>query len=150
MSKKFSLKFSMADLFVIIGAAVFAVLILVFYQPFSGDASGELTACIYVDDRLIYRGETPISKLSDPQIIVVSKENYPDIDINGRVTVTIDPEKGVAITRSDCPNHDCVHQGFVKMENLPVVCAPNNVVAVLTSNSQGSNSPDAVIGMVRL
>lgn len=150
MSEKFSLKFSMADLFVIIGAAVFAVLIFACYRPFSGDASRELTACIYVDDRLIYRGETPISKLNDPQIIVISKENYPDIDINGRVTVTIDPENGVAITRSDCPNHDCVHQGFVKRENLPVVCAPNNVVAVLKSTSQGSNSPDAVIGMIRL
>ena len=48
----------------------------------------------------------------------------------------------VAITKSNCPHQDCVHMGYVRTTNQPIICAYNAVSVVI----EGTTVNDAVIG----
>lgn len=157
MAKNFSLKFSFADAAVI--AFVILLSVLVFFGvgkalEQQGDSS---SVYIYVDGRSLYPEGIPFEPDGETKTIVISKENYPDFNVKGTVVLIIDGQKGIAVIEADCPNHDCVRQGFVKKSGVPVVCAPNGFAAVIKESSKGNskdgskeNTPDAVIGMVFL
>ena len=48
----------------------------------------------------------------------------------------------VAITKSNCPHQDCVHMGYVRNTNRPIICAYNAVSVII----EGTTVNDVVIG----
>lgn len=48
----------------------------------------------------------------------------------------------VAVTKSDCPHQDCVHMGYVRNTNQPIICAYNAVSVII----EGTTANDVVIG----
>ena len=115
------------------------------YRPYSHAEKTGLVAYVYAGGSLIDEGEIPLSSVENTREIIISKDK---LNINGEVTVTIDRQKGIAITNSSCPNHDCVKQGFIDKADVPVVCAPNSVVVVLKSEDVDIDAPDAIIGRI--
>ena len=115
------------------------------YRPYSHAEKTGLVAYVYAGGSLIDGGEIPLSSVENTREIIISKDK---LNINGEVTVTIDRQKGIAITNSSCPNHDCVKQGFIDKADVPVVCAPNSVVVVLKSEDVDIDAPDAIIGRI--
>lgn len=61
--------------------------------------------------------------------------------IRGSYTNTVTIQDGqIAITDSDCPNHDCVRMGWLR-DGGSIICLPNQVEIRLT----GETTVDAVI-----
>ncbi len=52
----------------------------------------------------------------------------------GYNTVTIHPQE-IAVTEASCPDHICVHQGFIRNSLLPITCLPNKLVIQLKENA---------------
>ena len=42
---------------------------------------------------------------------------------------------GIAVTESNCPHQDCVHMGYVKETNRPIICAYNAVYIIIVGQS---------------
>ncbi len=157
MAERFSLKFVFADAIVIISAILLSVLIFFGVGKALEQQSDVLAVYIYVDGKSLYPDGIPLDPTDGEKTVVISKESFPDYNVKGTVVLTIDGQKGIAVIEADCPNHDCVRQGFVKKSGVPLVCAPNGVAAVIKGNSKSNpkdsskeDTPDAVIGMVFL
>ena len=75
-----------------------------------------LTAKVYVQNEVV-------------ETIDLSKKEDKYYYINGtHGVVTVHTKDGaIAIVDSNCPHHDCIHMGYVKEINLPIVCAYNAV-----------------------
>lgn len=41
----------------------------------------------------------------------------------------------IAVLESNCPHQDCVHMGYVKETNRPIICAYNAVYIVINGNA---------------
>ena len=41
----------------------------------------------------------------------------------------------IGVVESNCPHQDCVHTGFVKETNRPIICAYNEVYIVIEGDS---------------
>ena len=70
---------------------------------------------------------------------VLVREVPLDVDqtfrIRGDYTNTVTVRDGkIAVTRSDCPTNDCVHQGWHHTSGV-IVCLPNRVEIRLTAES---------------
>ena len=148
IKENFSLKFNLWDLAAVVLTVALSVGIYAIYRPYSHAEKTGLVAYVYADGSLIDGGKIPLSSVENTREIIISKDKFPNLNINGEVTVTIDRQKGIAITNSSCPNHDCVKQGFIDKADVPVVCAPNSVVAVLKSEDVDIDAPDAIIGRI--
>ena len=145
IKENFSLKFNLWDLAAVVLTVALSVGIYAIYRPYSHAEKTGLVAYVYAGGSLIDGGEIPLSSVENTREIIISKDK---LNINGEVTVTIDWQKGIAITNSSGPNHDCVKQGFIDKADVPVVCAPNSVVAVLKSEDVDIDAPDAIIGRI--
>ena len=56
------------------------------------------------------------------------EESY-TIQIGGKISNTVSIEKGrICILEATCPDHVCVHQGWISNGVVPIICLPNNVV----------------------
>ena len=75
-----------------------------------------LTAKVYVQNQIV---ETiDLSKKEDKYYYVTGT----------RGIVTVHTKDGaIAIVDSNCPHKDCIHMGYVKETNRPIVCAYNAV-----------------------
>ena len=75
-----------------------------------------LTAKVYVQNQIV---ETiDLSKKEDKYYYVTGTHGI----------VTIHTKDGaIAIVDSNCPHKDCIHMGYVKETNRPIVCAYNAV-----------------------
>lgn len=54
---------------------------------------------------------------------------YEEIEIQGRhskMTIGID-HNAIAVVSSGCPGQECVHQGWAKNPNRPIICAHNGI-----------------------
>ncbi|MCF6096588.1 NusG domain II-containing protein [Thermovorax subterraneus] len=60
----------------------------------------------------------------------------------GDVVLEIDRDK-VRVVASDCPDKDCVRQGWVSKPGQTLVCLPNRVV-VKIQNTESTNEVDGV------
>ena len=47
----------------------------------------------------------------------------------------------IAIVESGCPHQDCVHTGYVKESNRPIICAYNAVYIII----EGTSNYDVVV-----
>ena len=64
----------------------------------------------------------------------------------GKNTVLVEPGR-ICITEADCPDHVCVHMGWLSAEHpSPIVCLPNKVVIDLADTSDSPNEIDGVTG----
>ena len=83
-----------------------------------------LVAKIYVKDELV-------------QTIDLAKTNNTEFVIHGAkgdLTVSI-KDHSIAVIDADCPHQDCVHMGYVKESNRPIICAYNQVYIIIEGNS---------------
>ena len=83
--------------------------------------------------QVVSEGKTiRILDLSTPQEFTVTVDG-------GSNTITVRDGK-IAVTHSDCPNHDCVRMGWLQ-DGGAIVCLPNRMEIRLT----GSTDVDVVI-----
>ena len=84
----------------------------------------------------IYSGGTLVKTVSlsqDQEFTVTSPGG-------GTNTVTVSGGK-IAVTQADCPDHYCMHRGFVN-NGSPIVCLPNGLVIQFT----GETGVDFAVG----
>lgn len=85
-----------------------------------------LTAYIYYESDLIETVE--LSKIPDDDVI----GHY----VTGALgEVLIETAKNqIRIIESDCPDKDCIHQGWINSTSQVLVCVPNRIYIKLVSN----------------
>lgn len=90
-----------------------------------------LVAKVYVQDQIV-------------EVIDLSKKEDADYVIDGlKGKVHIHThDGGIAVTESNCPHQDCVHMGYVKETNRPIICAYNAVYIIIV----GQSANDVEIG----
>ena len=83
-----------------------------------------LVAKIYVKNELV---ETiDLSKSIDKEFKVQGAK--------GELTVSI-KDHSIAVIEAECPHQDCVHTGYVKESNRPIICAYNQVYIIIEGDS---------------
>lgn len=71
-----------------------------------------------------------------------AKDQTIDIAYNGRIN-TVQIENGrIRMLAADCPDHTCVHMGWLESGALPIVCLPNRLVIEFTD---ADSSLDAIV-----
>lgn len=72
------------------------------------------------------------------QVIDLSKKDEADYSIQGlKGIVHIHTKEGaIAVVESNCPHQDCVHMGYVKTTNRPIICAYNAVSIVIEGGEE--------------
>ena len=90
-----------------------------------------LVAKVYVQDQIV-------------EVIDLSKKEDADYVIDGlKGKVHIHThDGGIAVIESNCPHQDCVHMGYVKETNRPIICAYNAVYIII----EGQSANDVEIG----
>ena len=83
-----------------------------------------LIAKVYVQDQVV-------------ETIDLSKKEDADYYIDGlKGKVHIHThDGGIAVVESNCPHQDCVHMGYVKETNRPIICAYNSVYIIIVGQS---------------
>lgn len=90
-----------------------------------------LFAIIYVKNELIQEVN-----------LMAEKDHEFEIDgAKGKLTVSI-KDHAIGVIEADCPHQDCVHVGYVKETNRPIICAYNQVYIII----EGDSSYDVRIG----
>ena len=67
------------------------------------------------------------------ETIDLSKKEEKDYKVKGlNGYLTVHTKNGsIAVIESNCPHQDCVHMGYVKESNRPIICAYNAVYIVI-------------------
>ena len=98
---------------------------------------GILAVCIAASLPLLMPGEPAAAAeiYSDGALVkTVSLSQDQEFTVNapngGVNTVTVRDGK-IAVTQADCPDHYCMHRGFVN-NGSPIVCLPNGLVIQFT------------------
>ena len=73
-------------------------------------------------------------------ILDLSKDQTYEIDGKYHAVITV-KDGAVCVSRSDCPNGDCVRSGKINKKGQSIVCLPNRLTV-----SVGEEKLDAVIG----
>ena len=83
-----------------------------------------LVAQVYVQDQIV-------------ETIDLSKKEDADYFVNGlKGQVHIHThDGGIAVIESNCPHQDCVHMGYIKETNRPIICAYNAVYIIIIGQS---------------
>ena len=84
----------------------------------------DLVAKVYVQDTIV-------------ETIDLSKKEDADYYIDGlKGKVHLHThDGGIAVVESNCPHQDCVHMGYVKETNRPIICAYNAVYVIIVGQS---------------
>ena len=114
---------------ILIGSLIVVILIS-FLAVFLTRKKTNLIAKIYVQNELRYAID--LKKAEDKEFEVEGAK--------GKVVVSI-KDHAIGVTQADCPHQDCVHTGFVKESNRPIICAYNQVYIII----EGESSYDARI-----
>lgn len=86
----------------------------------------------------IYVKETLVQEVD----LTTSKDQEFEIEgVKGKLTISI-KDHAIGVIEAECPHQDCVHVGYVKETNRPIICAYNQVYIVI----EGDSSYDARIG----
>ena len=131
MRNNYSLRFRKFDIFVVAFATVLIVLSIIFTNMLFQN-KGSRTVRIYYQNQQLTEYEYNLDKIDGEMTIVLSKDKYDKL--LGDVTIKINSTKGIAITEATCPNHFCTKQGYVHSVGYPVVCVPNGVYVIITTN----------------
>ena len=90
-----------------------------------------LVASVYVQNQLIERID-----LNGEQ-----KREFIVQGAKGRLLVSVKGHS-IGVLSAECPHQDCVHMGYVKESNRPIICAYNQVYIII----EGDSNYDARIG----
>lgn len=110
-------KTRLRDIILIASLAVFGLVLLVVMRHSSESGS---TAVVQVDGVVIAR-----YPLSEDGIHVLN---------GGLNTIEIKDGK-VRMMEAHCPNHECVHQGWISASHQSIVCLPNKLVVTMEGDS---------------
>ena len=110
-------KSRLRDIILIASLAVLGLVLLVVMRPSSESGS---TAVVQVDGVVIAR-----YPLSEDGIHVLN---------GGLNTIEIKDGK-VRMMEAHCPNHECVHQGWISRGHQSIVCLPNKLVVTIEGDS---------------
>ena len=109
---------------IILIASLFLVALVTFIVVFSTRVKTNLVAQVYVQDQIV---ETiDLSKKEDADYFVDG--------LKGQVHIHTH-DGGVAVIESNCPHQDCVHMGYIKETNRPIICAYNAVYIIIVGQS---------------
>ncbi len=111
-------------------ASLVVVIIVSFLAVFLTRKKSNLIAKIYVQNELKYTID--LNKAEDREFEVEGAK--------GKLLVSI-KDHSIGVIEADCPHQDCVHTGFVKESNRPIICAYNQVYIII----EGDSSYDARI-----
>ena len=111
-------------------ASLLVVIIASSLAVFLTRKKNNLVAKIYVQNELRYTID--LAKQEDTEFIVQGK--------NGIVIVSI-KDHAIGVVEAECPHQDCVHTGFIKESNRPIICAYNEIYIII----EGSSDYDARI-----
>lgn len=50
------------------------------------------------------------------------------INYAGKTNTVLIEDGKICITDADCPDHTCVHMGWLQTEAMPIICLPNRLV----------------------
>lgn len=57
-----------------------------------------------------------------------AKDQTIDVEYDGRIN-TVQIENGrIRMVSADCPDHTCIHMGWLESDALPIVCLPNRLI----------------------
>jgi hypothetical protein len=144
MSKNFSLKFKIADIFVIVFSLLVScgLMIGIFAKNNSFKSSKRIVE-IYQNNVLLSQYKIDLNSLDERMTIVLAKDDYPTLLDD--FTIELDPKKGIHVTNITCYDHTCEKQGWINIANAPIVCIPNNVQIRITSASGGDFTIGGII-----
>lgn len=63
-----------------------------------------------------------------------SDKQYSIKGTQGTVKVVL-KNHSIGVVESNCPHQDCVHTGFIKETNRPIICAYNEIYIVIEGDS---------------
>ena len=109
---------------IILVASLLLVAIITLIVVLTTRVKTNLVAKVYVQDQIV-------------ETIDLSKKEDADYYINGlKGQVHIHThDGGIAVTESNCPHQDCVHMGYVKETNRPIICAYNAVYIIIVGET---------------
>ena len=111
-------------------ASLVVIIAISFLAVFLSRKKANLIAKIYVQNELQY--VIDLKKTEDKEFVVEGTK--------GNITVSI-KDHAIGVIEADCPHQDCVHTGYVKESNRPIICAYNQVYIII----EGESSYDARI-----
>ena len=111
-------------------ASLVVVIIASFLAVFLTRKKNNLVAKIYVQNELKYTID--LDKQNDTELLVQGTK--------GTVIVSI-KDHSIGVIEAECPHQDCVHTGYVKESNRPIICAYNQIYIII----EGSSDYDARI-----
>lgn len=146
-STRFKLKWTKLDIIAISITFIIATLasIFVFFLPTAPGAS----VSIYYDGKeIVSLPLEPQDGETDPRYIILFKneksdkwdEKYPTKYKYENLSLLLDDliieinNKSISIVEETSPNNICSKQGSVSRPNIPLTCAPNYIVAMITTD----------------
>lgn len=133
MHKNFSLKFKLSDIFIIAISLVISIVLIVVVLICNNPYSERKFVEIYHQNVLLEKYKIELNSLTKQETIVLRKSEFPRL--LGDFTIYIDSKKGIKVDNITCPNHSCEKQRWVNVTNLPILCIPNDVRIVITTNN---------------
>ena len=105
---------------IILIASLLLVAIISLIVVFSTRSKKETLAKIYVNNEVVLT------------IDLAKKEekSYDVHGLNGDLVVQTKDE-AIAVTKSNCPHQDCVHMGYIRESNHPIICTYNHVYIII-------------------
>ena len=110
------------DLILII--SLLAILLALLLAVLLTRKKNNLVAKIYVKEELVQTID--LAKTENSEFIIHG--------VKGDLIVSI-KDQSIAVIEADCPHQDCVHMGYVKESNRPIICAYNQVYIIIEGNS---------------
>ena len=109
---------------IILIASLLLVAVITLIVVLTARVKTNLVAKVYVQDEIV-------------EVIDLSKKEDADYVVNGlKGQVHIHThDVGIAVTESNCPHQDCVHMGYVKETNRPIIFAYNAVYIIIVGQS---------------
>ena len=105
---------------IILIASLLLVAVISLIVVFSTRNRQETLAKVYVQNALVLK------------IDLAKKEekSYDVHGLNGDLVVQT-KDGAIAVTKSNCPHQDCVHMGYIKESNHPIICTYNHVYIII-------------------
>ena len=124
------------DLILILSLVLVAVIALIVINVTASKKN--LVAKVYHQNEVVLTIDLENGGDQEYGIVVWGKDLHDPGDLV-RITVK---DKAIAITESKCPHQDCVHMGYVRDTNHPIVCAYYGLYIVI----EGDSSYDTELG----
>lgn len=116
------------DIFLIVSLLLVAVIALVVIL--TTRKKDNLVAKVYVQSEIVLKID--LNEIKDEDYFVDGTHTQVHIHVK---------DGAIAVVESGCPHQDCVHTGYVKETNRPIICAYNAVYIII----EGASSYDVVV-----